>query len=57
MRMIKDLESVVVQMLANSKTLLPTIQLGILGAITAILQHDRSNKTVSKLFVNVLRCK
>ena len=55
--MIKDLESVVIQMLANSKTLLPTIQLGILGAITAILQHDRSNKTVSKLFVNVFRCK
>lgn len=48
MRMIKELESVITQMLSNSKTLIPTIQLGILGAITAILQYNRDNKTISK---------
>lgn len=46
--MIKELESVITQMLSNSKTLIPTIQLGILGAITAILQYNRDNKTISK---------
>ncbi|XP_071152764.1 nucleoporin NUP188-like isoform X2 [Mytilus edulis] len=47
MRMIKELESVITQMLSNSKTLIPTIQLGILGAITAILQYNRDNKTIN----------
>ncbi|OWF39494.1 Nucleoporin NUP188-like protein [Mizuhopecten yessoensis] len=42
-RMIKELQAAVVHTLSNSKTLIPPIQVGLLGSVTAIIQHSRLN--------------
>ncbi|XP_033764157.1 nucleoporin NUP188 homolog isoform X2 [Pecten maximus] len=45
-RMIKELQAAIVHTLSNSKTLIPPIQVGLLGSITAIIQHVRLNSVV-----------
>ncbi|XP_069122496.1 nucleoporin NUP188-like [Argopecten irradians] len=45
-RMIKELQAAIVHTLSNSKTLIPPIQVGLLGSITTIIQHCRLNSVI-----------